>query len=62
MMQNLIQMIPEYLKFKVNYENDPQKAYQQIQQLLANGQMTQQQLNQLQKWGSEFQQLLNNFK
>ncbi|MBQ0114014.1 MAG: hypothetical protein KBT03_12865 [Bacteroidales bacterium] len=56
---NPIQMIQEFNNFKNNFRGNPQ---QEVQRLLQSGQMTQQELNKLQKTASEFQKMMQMMK
>ena len=56
MPNNPIAMIAEFRKFAQNMT--PEKAQQQVQQLLSSGQMTQEQFQQLQAQAKEFIQFL----
>lgn len=53
---NPLAMISEFRKFAAGMT--PQKAQQQIEQLLSSGQMTQDQFQQLQKQAKDFMQFL----
>lgn len=50
------QMISEFKRFSESFKGDPR---QEIQRLLDSGEMTQQQLNQLQSIAGQFWQLFN---
>jgi hypothetical protein len=50
------QMISEFKRFSESFKGDPR---QEIQRLLDSGEMTQQQLNQLQSIAGQFRQLFN---
>lgn len=52
---NMINLINQFNQFKNNFKGDPRA---QVQQLLNSGQMSQEQLNQLQNMAREFQQFL----
>lgn len=52
---NFQQMMQQFRQFKANFQGDP-KA--EVQRLLQSGQMTQQQLDQLQQAAQMFQSLL----
>lgn len=56
MPNNPIAMIAEFRKFAQGMT--PEKAQQQVQQLLSSGQMTQEQFQQLQAKAKEFMQFL----
>lgn len=56
MPNNPITMIAEFRKFAQGMT--PEKAQQQVQQLLSSGQMTQEQFQQLQAQAKEFMQFL----
>lgn len=56
MPNNPITMITEFRKFAQGMT--PEKAQQQVQQLLSSGQMTQEQFQQLQAQAKEFMQFL----
>ena len=45
-MNNPMQMINEFMKFKNSYQGNPQQA---VQELMSSGRMSQQQFNQLQQ-------------
>lgn len=51
----LINMINQFNQFKSSFTGDPR---QQVQQLLNNGKMSQNQLNQLMQMANQFQNLL----
>lgn len=48
-------MMRQFQQFKANFQGDPE---QEVRKLLQSGQMTQQQLNQLQQAATMFQSLL----
>lgn len=50
-----VDMMSRFQKFKQNFSGDPKE---QVQQLLNNGQMTQEQFNQLSKMATQFQQMM----
>lgn len=52
---NMINLVNQYNQFKNQFQGDPRA---QVQQLLNSGQMSQQQLNQLQNWARQLQQYL----
>lgn len=49
------QMMQQFQQFKANFQGDPK---QEVQRLLQSGQMSQDQLNQLQTMAQQFQKLL----
>ena len=51
----LLNMINQFNQFKSSFTGDPR---QQVQQLLNNGKMSQNQLNQLMQMANQFQNLL----
>ena len=51
-MQNLIQ---QYKQFRQTFQGDPQ---QKVQEMLNNGQITQEQVNQARSMATEFQKLM----
>lgn len=51
---NMISLVNQFNQFKSEFKGDPQA---QVQQLLNSGQMSQAQLNQLQNWARQLQQL-----
>ena len=51
-MQNLIQ---QYKQFRQTFQGDPQ---QKVQEMLNNGQITQEQVNQARSMATEFQKLI----
>lgn len=57
--QNPMQMIQKFNEFRKNFNGDP-KA--EVQRLVASGQMSQQQLNQLQSMATAFQAMMNGGK
>lgn len=59
MKQNPLQMMAQFNRFLHELQGNPQE---EVQKLLASGQMTQQELNQLQSMASDFQALLMNTK
>lgn len=58
-MNNPMQMIQQFNQFKNSFRGDPKS---EVMRLMQNGQMTQDQLNQLQSMASDFQKMLNSFK
>ena len=52
---NMQGLINEYQNFRNTFSGDPQKK---IQEMLANGQITQQQVNQARSMASQFQKFL----
>jgi hypothetical protein len=54
-----MQMIQQFMQFKENFKGDP-KA--EVQKMLQSGQISQQQLNQVQQMAGQFQNLLKNMK
>lgn len=54
-----MQMIQQFMQFKQNFKGDP-KA--EVQKMLQSGQISQQQLNQVQQMAGQFQNLLKNIK
>lgn len=58
-MDNPMQMIQMFNQFKNGYQGNPQED---IQRLLQSGRMTQQQLNELQREATQFQQLMSKFR
>ena len=54
-----MQMIQQFMQFKQNFKGDP-KA--EVEKILQSGQISQQQLNQVQQMAEQFQNLLNNMK
>lgn len=52
---NIFNLINQYNQFKNNFQGDPKT---QVQQLLNSGQMSQEQLNQLQSWAKQLQSIL----
>ncbi len=54
-----MQMIQQFMQFKQNFKGDP-KA--EVQKMLQSGQISQQQLNQVQQMAGQFQNLLKNMK
>ena len=52
---NIMNLINQFNQFKNNFQGDPRA---QVQQLLNSGQMSQQQLNQLQNMAKQLQQYL----
>lgn len=55
-MMNPMQMIAQFNNFRRSYQGDP-KA--EVEKLVAEGKISQQQLNQLQQMATQFQQMLN---
>lgn len=51
-MNNPMQMLNEFMKFKNSFQGDPQAT---VQELIKSGQMTQQQLNALQQQAQQLQ-------
>ena len=58
-MNNPMQMMQEFLRFKNSFKGDPK---QEVMKLLQNGQMSQQQLNQLQGMAQEMMQMMKGMK
>lgn len=58
-MNNPMQMMQEFLKFKNSFKGDPK---QEVMKLLQNGQMSQQQLNQLQGMAQEMMNMMKGMK
>lgn len=54
-----MQMIQQFMQFKQNFKGDP-KA--EVQKMLQSGQISQQQLNQVQQMAGQFQNLLKNMR
>lgn len=54
-----MQMMQQFMQFKQNFKGDP-KA--EVQKMLQSGQISQQQLNQVQQMAGQFQNLLKNMK
>ena len=54
-----MQMIQQFMQFKLNFKGDPKAD---VQKLLQSGQISQQQLNQVQQMAGQFQNLLKNMK
>lgn len=54
-MSDFQKMMKQFQQFKANFQGDPE---QEVRKLLQSGQMTQQQLNQLQQAATMFQSLL----
>lgn len=54
-----MQMIQQFMQFKQNFKGDP-KA--EVEKMLQSGQISQQQLNQVQQMAGQFQNLLKNMK
>lgn len=59
MMQNPFVMIQQFNQFRQNFRGNPQE---EVQKLINSGQMSQQQLNQLQNMAAQFQQMINSFR
>lgn len=51
-MNNPMQMLNEFMKFKNSFQGDPQAT---VQELIKSGQMSQQQLNELQQQAQQLQ-------
>lgn len=58
-MNNPMQMISEFNKFRRTYRGDPKK---EVMDLVKSGRMSQSQLNQLQQMATQFQTMINSFK
>lgn len=56
MFNNPMQLIQQFNQFKNQFKGNPQ---QEVMKLLQNGQMSQQQLNQLQSMAKEFQKFIS---
>lgn len=56
MPNNPMQMIQQFNQFRQSFSGDPKQA---VMNLLKNGQMSQKQLDQLQKMAGQFQQIMN---
>lgn len=54
-----MQMIQQFMQFKRNYKGNPKE---EVQKMLQSGQISQQQLNQVQQMAGQFQNLLKNMK
>ena len=54
-----MQMVQQFMQFKQNFKGDP-KA--EVEKMLQSGQISQQQLNQVQQMAGQFQNLLKNMK
>ena len=54
-----MQMMQQFMQFKQNFKGDP-KA--EVEKILQSGQISQQQLNQVQQMARQFQNLLKNMK
>lgn len=54
-MNNPMQMISEFMKFKESFKGDPK---QEVMNLVASGRMSQSQLNQLQGMARMFQEMI----
>lgn len=54
-----MQMIQQFMQFKQNFKGDPKE---EVQKMLQSGQISQQQLNQVQQMAGQFQNLLKNMK
>ena len=54
-----MQMIQQFMQFKQNFKGDPKEK---VQKMLQSGQISQQQLNQVQQMAGQFQNLLKNMK
>lgn len=52
MMNNPMQMLNEFMRFKNSFQGDPQAT---VQELIKSGQMSQQQLNALQQQAQQLQ-------
>lgn len=57
--QNPMQMMQKFNEFKRMFNGDPKK---EVERLVASGQMSQQQLNQLQIMAKSFQSMMNNMR
>ena len=57
-MNNPMQMLNEFMRFKNSFRGDPQ---QKVQELINSGQLSQQKLNELQGMARQFQQTLSQF-
>lgn len=56
MPNNPMQMIQQFNQFRQNFTGDPKQA---VMNLLQSGQMSQKQLDQLQKMAGQLQQIMN---
>ena len=54
-----MQMMQQFMQFKQNFKGDPKE---EVQKMLQSGQISQQQLNQVQQMAGQFQNLLNHIK
>ncbi|MCM1327758.1 MAG: hypothetical protein NC243_11265 [Lachnoclostridium sp.] len=55
---NPFKIVEDFIQFKKTFQGDPK---QKVQELLRNGQLTQEQLNQVQGMAGQFQSLLSQF-
>lgn len=58
-MNNPMQMIQQFNQFKANFRGNPKE---EVEKLVAQGKITQPQLNQLQAMATQFQNMMNSFK
>lgn len=58
-MRNVMQMVQQFNQFRQTFQGDP-KA--EVERLLNNGQMSQQQFNQLQSMASQLRPFIGNLK
>lgn len=58
-MNNPMQMIQMFNQFKNTFKGNPRE---EVEKLVAQGRISQQQLNQLQSMASQFQKMMNSFK
>lgn len=59
MIRNPMQMIQQFNQFKAHFRGDPQA---EVQKLVAQGKMSQQQLNRLQAMANEFQDIMTKYR
>lgn len=58
---NPMQMVNDFMQFAKEFQGNPQMAEQEVMKLLSNGQMTQQQFNQMVNFAKQMQPMLSKF-
>ncbi len=59
--RNPIQMANDFMQFAKEFQGNPQMAEQEVMNLLSNGQMSQQQFNEMVNFAKQMQPMLSKF-